>query len=69
MQLVGQLLMQFNIVIAKTLKLGVIAEGVETEGQRKILQDGGCSLYQGYLFGKPMPLDEFEHSLGINSYA
>ena len=57
------------VVIAKTLKLGVIAEGVETEGQRKILQDGGCSLYQGYLFGKPMPLDEFEHSLGINSYA
>jgi diguanylate cyclase (GGDEF)-like protein/PAS domain S-box-containing protein len=51
------------IAMAKTLKLSVIAEGVETEGQRKILQDNGCMRFQGFLFGKPMPISEFERSL------
>lgn len=51
------------IAMAKNLGLNIIAEGVETEGQRLILENHGCMHYQGYLFGKPLPTDEFERSL------
>jgi EAL domain-containing protein (putative c-di-GMP-specific phosphodiesterase class I) len=33
---------------------------VETDGQRQLLQFYGCDQYQGYLFGKPMPVEQFE---------
>jgi len=48
------------IAMAQNLNLDVIAEGVEMDEQRKILFDMGCMHYQGYLFGKPVPIDEFE---------
>lgn len=48
------------IVMAQTLGLDVIAEGVETVEQRHILLEIGCMYYQGYLFGKPMPIERFE---------
>ena len=47
--------------IAKYLKVRVVAEGVETVEQLKILKDGGCDLIQGYYFSKPLPPEEFEH--------
>ncbi|WOB06812.1 bifunctional diguanylate cyclase/phosphodiesterase [Piscinibacter gummiphilus] len=40
--------------LAKALDLKVVAEGVETEGQNRILRDMGCDQLQGYLFAKPM---------------
>jgi EAL domain-containing protein (putative c-di-GMP-specific phosphodiesterase class I) len=49
--------------MAKGLKLSVIAEGVESEAQRQFLMENGCYHYQGYLFGKPMPIDQFENAL------
>ncbi|MBR4455692.1 MAG: EAL domain-containing protein [Solobacterium sp.] len=45
--------------IAKYLKLKVVAEGVETEGQLSLLKHTGCDLVQGYYFSKPLPADEF----------
>jgi EAL domain-containing protein (putative c-di-GMP-specific phosphodiesterase class I) len=37
-----------------------VAEGVEHEAQRNFLIRGGCSSMQGYLLGRPLPMDEFE---------
>ena len=46
--------------LASSLNLEVIAEGVESEAQRQALLANGCRHYQGYLFGRPLPLAEFE---------
>jgi diguanylate cyclase (GGDEF)-like protein len=54
------------IAMAKSLNLDVIAEGVETEEQRRILLDKGCMQYQGYLFGKPVPIKQFEALLKLH---
>jgi EAL domain-containing protein (putative c-di-GMP-specific phosphodiesterase class I) len=48
------------IAMARSLNLDVIAEGVETEDQRQFLLDSGCNNFQGYLFGKPIPIERFE---------
>ena len=48
------------IVMAHKLGLKVIAEGVETEGQKKLLADAGCDFAQGYLYSKPVPAEQFE---------
>lgn len=42
--------------LAQSLDLGVVAEGVETAGQYEILLRNGCKAFQGYLFGRPVPV-------------
>jgi len=49
------------IGLAHSLDLDVLAEGVETEEQRAFLERQGCYSYQGYLFCKPLPIDELEN--------
>lgn len=51
------------ISLGQSLQLTVIAEGVETEFQWRYLTEQGYPVFQGYFFGKPMPLAEFESSL------
>jgi EAL domain-containing protein (putative c-di-GMP-specific phosphodiesterase class I) len=46
--------------LGQSLGLSVIAEGVETEGQRAFLAGIGCPAYQGYLFSRPVPIEAFE---------
>ena len=53
-------IVQTIIAMAETLGLNIIAEGVETEAQHEFLDLRGCHAYQGYLFGKPMPIEQFE---------
>lgn len=48
------------ITVAKTIGLQVIAEGVETKEQLKVLQDYGCFQVQGFLFSKPLGAADFE---------
>ena len=45
--------------MCRTLQLTVVAEGVETSGQREFLRERGCTQMQGYQFSKPLPADPF----------
>jgi diguanylate cyclase (GGDEF)-like protein len=56
-------------MLVKTLtdnNIDVICEGIETEEHEKVLKEINCNLAQGYLYGKPMPLSEFEKRLKKN---
>ncbi|MBI5626013.1 MAG: EAL domain-containing protein [Nitrosomonadales bacterium] len=56
-------IVQTIIGMANNLNMESIAEGVETQAQRDFLEQAGCKRYQGYLFGKPEPLEKFKDSL------
>jgi diguanylate cyclase (GGDEF)-like protein/PAS domain S-box-containing protein len=49
--------------IARSMKLEVVTEGVETAEQLEILRAAGCDTYQGFINGKPMPRCEYEQKL------
>jgi diguanylate cyclase (GGDEF)-like protein/PAS domain S-box-containing protein len=56
----GLALVSTIIIVAHALKLKVVAEGVETEEQLRLLRSLNCDEMQGYLFSKPVPVDIFE---------
>lgn len=49
-----------TLALAQSLRLRVVAEGVETEGQRRFLEQHGCDLLQGFLCGPPAPAAVWE---------
>jgi diguanylate cyclase (GGDEF)-like protein/PAS domain S-box-containing protein len=54
------------VVLAHKLGLKVVAEGVETEQQRDLLNRIGCDYAQGYLFSRPVTAEDFERLLAMN---
>jgi EAL domain-containing protein (putative c-di-GMP-specific phosphodiesterase class I) len=54
---------QTIISLGRAMGLLVIAEGVETEGERDFLSRLGCQAFQGFLFSRPVPVDEFQRLL------
>ncbi len=55
------------LAMSQSLGLDVIAEGVETQAQRDFLFENGCLAYQGYLFGRPVPIGEWEDLLATRA--
>ena len=55
------------IALAQALDMHTVAEGVETEEQRSILKELGCSGFQGYLVAKPQPAEQFEQQFLRNT--
>jgi EAL domain-containing protein (putative c-di-GMP-specific phosphodiesterase class I) len=55
---------QTIVTMGRSLGLKVIAEGVETPAQCEFLDRHGCHGYQGFMFGRPAPVDEFTLLLG-----
>ncbi len=56
-------IVQTIIAMTEALGLNVIAEGVETKEQQEFLEQRGCHTFQGYYFGRPVPLSQFESDL------
>ncbi len=61
-------LVELILDIARCLRVPVVAEGVETENQLRLLQDAGCDLVQGYYFSRPLPADEFAKKILDREY-
>ncbi len=53
------------IAMARSLGIGLVAEGVETVAQARVLQAEGCPIMQGYLFSRPIPASEFGKALKV----
>ncbi len=60
-----QVLLQSMLAMAHGLGMQTVVEGIETEEQLKVLQQSGCDIGQGYLFGKPLPFDEVQQLLEL----
>lgn len=57
------------VKMIKSLDVTIVAEGVETVKQAEFLRDIGCDRGQGYLFSKPIPLEEFKDMLKNNDFS
>ncbi|MGH8508946.1 MAG: EAL domain-containing protein, partial [Gammaproteobacteria bacterium] len=57
------------IAMARSLRLRVVAEGVETEAQRTLLSRYGCREFQGYLFSPPVAPEKFATFLNAPRHA
>ena len=66
MDLRDEIVIRDIVEMGKHLEMQIIAEGVETREQSEFLESIGCNIAQGYFYGKPMPVDEFEAFLAGN---
>lgn len=55
-----QAIVRTIIAMAKNMNVEIISEGVETQEQCDLLLNNGCFRFQGYLFGKPLPVEQLE---------
>ena len=60
-------IVQAIVLLAKTIGIQTIAEGVETSEQLDTLAEIGCEQIQGFYLGKPVPADQFEHLFLTNN--
>jgi EAL domain-containing protein (putative c-di-GMP-specific phosphodiesterase class I)/GGDEF domain-containing protein len=65
---IRSVMFKYVVAMAKEIGLECIVEGVETAAQLRLLQENGCEEVQGYLFDKPLPIDEFENRLDMVRY-
>jgi EAL domain-containing protein (putative c-di-GMP-specific phosphodiesterase class I) len=56
------------VALARAFKLSTVAEGVETAEQLEILRTLGCEQSQGYLHGRPVPVEHFDELLGLAAF-
>ncbi|WP_296559701.1 EAL domain-containing protein [uncultured Acetobacterium sp.] len=61
------IVVEATINLIKKLGMGVVAEGIETKAEVEMLRTLGCDIIQGYYFGKPMPVAEFEQQIFNNA--
>ena len=62
------IMFKYVLAMAREMGLECIAEGVETKAQVKVLRDNKCGFAQGFLFDRPLPVDEFENRLNGYRY-
>lgn len=63
------IVVESTINMIKKLGMTVVAEGIETEAEVEMLRALGCDIIQGYYFGKPMTVDEFEKQIFRNDFS
>ncbi len=59
----NRIIVQSTIDLGHNLELELIAEGVERQAEYEVLRDLGCDYLQGYLFSRPLPVDQLDHWL------
>ena len=64
----SSVMFKYVVAMARELGLECIAEGVETQTQVELMRENGCDLAQGFLFDKPLPVNEFEDRLVKHIY-
>ena len=62
------IMFKYVLAMAREMGLECIAEGVETKAQVKVLRENKCGFAQGFLFDRPLPVDEFENRLSGSHY-
>ena len=60
MDIRDEIIIRDIVEMGKHLDLQIIAEGVETQEQSNFLESIGCDIAQGYFYGKPMSVEDFE---------
>ena len=66
MDIKDEIVIRDVISMGKHLNLQIIVEGVETQEQSDFLESIGCDIVQGYYYGRPMPIEDFERALKEN---